>query len=276
MGNHTITRCAAAICMLVAASLCSQGCSSSPPARNGSSGRTSVSDWRDTWDDGIPEPTGSTESSQAGRTVRLGTSEQGRSIKATVFDGSAGSVLILGGIHGDEPSSAAMVEQLVRHLRRNPEDRANKTVVCLPRANPDGLRRGTRGNASGVDLNRNFMTYNFDSGERNGPSALSEAESQALVTAISRFEPSCIVSVHADLDCIDPDGGRRSTRLARRMASVSPLPFKDLEAKNGSLGSYGGNTLGVKMITYELSHDHPSSVRFGPHLQALLLAIREG
>ncbi|MEF8787931.1 MAG: DUF2817 domain-containing protein [Planctomycetota bacterium] len=274
MVRPTVLRRAAVVLVLAAACLYSQGCTSTKGT--GPSGRPGANDWEDTWEDGIPGTYGESAGGGAGRTVRLGTSEQGRPIKATVFDGSAGCVLILGGIHGDEPSSAAMVKHLVRHLRRNPADAAGKTVVCIPRANPDGLVRGTRGNASGVDLNRNFMTYNFDSGGSGGPSALSEPESRALVTAISRFNPSCIVSVHSDLDCIDPDGGRSSNRLARRMVSVSPLPLKDLDARAGSLGSYGGNTLGLKMITYELSHDSPSRVRFRDHMDALLLAIREG
>jgi len=268
MGSASVVRRAPVLVVLLAC-ICAPGCQST-------SSRTDASEWSDTWEDGIPGSRDWSADEGSVRTVEIGTSEQGRPIEATVFGGGTGCVLIMGGIHGNEPSSVPVVEYLIRHLRQNPEDRAGKTVVCIPRANPDGLARGTRGNANGVDLNRNFMTYNFQGGGGHGPSALSESESQALVSVISRFRPSCIVAVHSDLNCIDPDGGRDSTRLARKMASVSPLPFDDLEAKNGSLGSYGGNTLGLKMITYELSHDRPARVRFGAHLDALLLAIRDG
>lgn len=214
------------------------------------------------------------------RTVRLGRSVRGRPIEATAFEGSSGCVLILGGIHGNEPVSTALVEQLSGHLRQHPEDRAGRTIVLIPRANPDGLAAGTRENANGVDLNRNFLTSNFREGGGHGQDPLSEPESQILVYAIARFGPSCIVSVHGPLDCIDPDGAENSRRLARSMAQVSPLSVKDLEALPGSLGTYGGNELGLKMITYELDRKRAagpgSRAYLRRHLPALLVAIREG
>jgi hypothetical protein len=64
------------------------------------------------------------------------------------------------------------------------------------------------------------------------------------------------------------------------MAEVSPLPVKDLEALPGSFGSYGGDMLGLKMITYELDRKWPPATGrdayLRAHLRALLLAIREG
>jgi hypothetical protein len=273
MGTSDLRTSIKLVLLLTAACVCLQGCSSSSTRTSASSPAT-ASEWKEAWQEGLPGASGGTGG--GGRRVRLGRSENGRPIRATVFEGGEGCVLIIGGIHGDEASSTAVVEHLIRRLRRNPEDRAAKTVVCIPRMNPDGLAAGTRANADGVDLNRNFMASNFREGGGHGPSALSEPESQTLAAAISRFRPSCIVSVHADLDCIDPDGGRDSRRLARRMTTFSPLPFEDLEAKPGSLGSYAGNTLGLKMITYELSHKQPRHVNPSEHMRALLLAIREG
>lgn len=205
---------------------------------------------------------------------------QGRAIEALVFDGSAGCVLILGGIHGDELVGVDLVARLARYLGDHPEARAGKRVVLILRANPDALAARTRWNADGVDVNRNFRTGNFRASRRDGGSPLSEPESRALVAVIARYRPSCVVSVHSPLNCVDPDGGEASRALARRMARVGPLPLKDLPAMPGSLGTYAGNELGLKMITYELDRQaapaRDPGAYLDAHLAALLLAIREG
>jgi protein MpaA len=208
---------------------------------------------------------------EIGRTVR------NKSIKAVVFEGGNGCVLILGGIHGDEPASARLVTQLVSHLENHPEDGAGRRVVLIPRANPDGLAAGTRANAHGVDLNRNFPTDNFKPCSRYGRAPLSEPEAQALAAAIARYSPSCVVSVHGPLNCIDADGGAASDRLARAMAAVSPLAIRDLPCLPGSLGTYCGRKLGLKMITYELDRKRAPNARYlTPHIRPLLVAIRRG
>jgi hypothetical protein len=64
------------------------------------------------------------------------------------------------------------------------------------------------------------------------------------------------------------------------MANVSPLPVRDIEALPGSLGSYVGNELGLRMITYELDRKrlpaHNPARYLEPHLAPLLIAIRKG
>ena len=218
--------------------------------------------------------------SRASRTVELGRSVRGRPIEAVVFEGGSRCVLILGGIHGSEPSSADLAGRLVEHLKGRPQDLAGKRVLVIPRANPDGLAAGTRWNARGVDLNRNFATDNFEPCARNGLAALSEPESRALVRAIALYRPSCVVSVHAPLNCIDADGVDASYALAREMARVSPLPVNDLPAMPGSLGSYAGDELGLKMITYELDRKktpgNSPAAYLDSHLPALLAAIGRG
>ncbi|MCK4283474.1 MAG: DUF2817 domain-containing protein, partial [Candidatus Brocadiae bacterium] len=179
-----------------------------------------------------------------------------------------------------EPSSADLAGRLVEHLKGRPQDLAGKRVLVIPRANPDGLAAGTRWNARGVDLNRNFATDNFEPCARNGLAALSEPESRALVRAIALYRPSCVVSVHAPLNCIDADGVDASYALAREMARVSPLPVNDLPAMPGSLGSYAGDELGLKMITYELDRKktpgNSPAAYLDSHLPALLAAIGRG
>src|ERR671933_1001864 len=85
--------------------------------------------------------------------IEAGRSVQGRPIVA-VRRGPADApvrVLVSGSIHGNETAGHAVV----RRLRRlaPPEGVQVWTVRSF---NPDGVLRGTRQNARGVDLNRNF------------------------------------------------------------------------------------------------------------------------
>ena len=61
------------------------------------------------------------------------------------------TVLVTGSIHGTEPAGLAVI----RRLRRLAPP-AGVQVWTVRTVNPDGLARGTRQNARGVDLNRNF------------------------------------------------------------------------------------------------------------------------
>jgi protein MpaA len=185
-------------------------------------------------------------------------------------------VLILGGIHGDEPSSSELVLALQRHLLARPGARWGRKVVLVPAANPDGLRLGTRENSRGIDLNRNFPAANFTGARRGGRHPGSEPETRALLRALAEHEPSLVVSVHAPLACVDPDGGPRAHAIARSMARAGGLPVGDLATLPGSLGSYVSTELHRIAITYELADRRLPPDEVGRHVRALLVAIREG
>jgi protein MpaA len=181
----------------------------------------------------------------------MGRSVQGRPIMIQILGHGSDTVFIMGAIHGDEPASATVVEQLSEHLRKAPGLLDGRRVVLLPVANPDGLAAGTRENARGVDLNRNFETANRLDSETTGQSGLTEPESRALQKIIKEYSPSRIVSIHQPLTCIDFDGPARA--LATRMAQYCDLPIKKLGAKPGSLGSYTGEELKIPTVTLELA-----------------------
>lgn len=169
-------------------------------------------------------------------------------------------ILLLGGIHGDELTSSAIVFKWLQWMQAAPAQDFSWNVV--PVVNPDGLlaARPQRMNANGVDLNRNFPTpgWNKDaprywvkttrSDPRRfpGPAPLSEPESRWVNEEMQRFQPQVIISVHAPFGVLDFDGAAkppdRFGRLILNRVGIYP----------GSLGNYGGTFKNVPVITIEL------------------------
>lgn len=201
----------------------------------------------------LPELTGTTPPSAAaflGQYHIVGTLVRNRPIMSHVFGQGPNVILIVAAIHGNEPAGTILVRQLANHLKENPKLLNEYTIVLLPTANPDGMADNTRHNAHGVDLNRNFATANRINSSTFGLTALSEPEARAIWQLINHYSPDRIVSIHQPLACIDYDGPAKP--LADRMAQYCNLPIKKLGAKQGSLGSYAGLTLGIPIVTLEL------------------------
>jgi len=180
-----------------------------------------------------------------------GTSVQGRPIMYTALGQGRDVTLILAAIHGDESAGTALVQRLAGYFKQSPHLLEGRTVVLLPVANPDGAAYNTRNNANKVNLNRNFATANRINNAEFGRTALSEPEAIAIYQLIWQYNPDRMVSIHQPLGCIDYDGPGYA--LASRMAQYCNLPVKKIGAKPGSLGSYAGLTLGIPIITLELS-----------------------
>ncbi|HKS06780.1 MAG TPA: murein tripeptide amidase MpaA [Gemmatimonadaceae bacterium] len=169
------------------------------------------------------------------------------------------SLLIFAGIHGEEPETTYALSRAFRQLVAPSEHAA---VVLA--ANPDGLSRGTRGNARGVDLNRNFPTRDWRPGTvthrstiedpsdillSTGVNAASEPETQALMALIHDLKPSVVIALHAPLACIDD---ANASPLGERLAKRTGMPLvRDVGYPTpGSFGTWGGER-GLAVITYE-------------------------
>lgn len=170
-------------------------------------------------------------------------------------------VLLLGGIHGDELTAAAIVFHWMQWMQIAPAQEFQWHVA--PVLNPDGLLapRPQRVNASGVDLNRNFPTPGWEQDAKRywmkttgsdprrfpGQSPLSEPESRWLNDEIERFQPHAIISVHAPFGVLDFDGPK--AKAPRRFGK---LYYSRVGVYPGSLGNYGGMHKDVPVITIEL------------------------
>jgi len=192
-----------------------------------------------------------------------GTSVEGRPLVLlhTGENPQPGSAWFIGGLHGDEPATIALLE---RWMARGPVDGA----CVIPCANPDGLLRKTRYNARGVDLNRNFPhRWSTASFEPPGTHPFSESESAALRDIIAKLAPGAVVSLHWALAEVEADG-RAGNPLAQSMWDAldetqrRPYRLRLAEASSGSgddfcpgsLGQWCGHLLGIPMVTLELPY----------------------
>jgi protein MpaA len=168
-------------------------------------------------------------------------------------------LLLFAAIHGEECETTFVLSRALRHLT---EPSPHCAVVLA--ANPDGSIRGTRGNARGVELNRNFPASSWKPdpvGHRAsmdaprdvwlspGEHPASEPETRALIALIEELRPETVIALHAPLDCIeDPHRGE----LAQRLAERTGLPLiEDVGYPTpGSFGSWAIEN-GLEVITFE-------------------------
>jgi murein peptide amidase A len=166
------------------------------------------------------------------RTVDLGSSVDGRAIRA-VETGDLDATqraLVVGCIHGNEPAGIAVANVLARVAPTSELD-----LWIVPVLNPDGVAARTRGNARGVDLNRNFPWgwRRLRGVFYSGPKPLSEPESRAASHLIARIDPLVSVWFHQHEDVVDESGGQ--VAIERRFARLAGLGLARLRREPGSV-----------------------------------------
>jgi protein MpaA len=157
----------------------------------------------------------------------IGHSVRGRPIVAYERgDRSAPPTLVVGVIHGSEPAGLAAIAR----LRRMPLP-PHVHLWLVPDANPDGLAAGTRQNAHGVDLNRNWPAAWMHTGV-SGPRPLSEPESRAMAAFILQIKPKLTIWYHQPL--AEVYGSDPHVAVLKRYARLSGLPYRKLTAPRGA------------------------------------------
>jgi protein MpaA len=198
-------------------------------------------------------PAGVAPASAASERSTIGHSVDGRPIVAVRSGGAdpALRVVVFGCIHGDETAGMRVARRLIAAgAPRGVE------LWVVPTLNPDGVAADTRGNAHGVDLNRNFP---FDwtrlgGGEYSGTGPLSEPESRAARRFLSAVEPDLTIWFHQPFGIVDESGG--SPFVESRFADLVGLPLVRLPGRYpGSATRWQNHTdPGTTAFVTELPH----------------------
>ena len=219
----------------------------------------------------------------------LGRSSAGRPVQGGALPGTSASsanpgnaptthlapLLVMAGIHGDEPASVEAVLELCGRWGSLPP--LPRAVWLVPVLNPDGIVAGTKNSARDVDLNRNFPARNFSPAHKPGynPGALPicEPETEMFVRLIEHIKPWGVVAVHAPFACINYDGPAQMWAEAVARASGWPAQADIGYPTPGSLGSWLGLDNGMPVLTIELPRGPLAGFR-DPAFRALAAAIR--
>jgi protein MpaA len=192
-------------------------------------------------------------------------------------------------IHGEEAVTLQAAQHLMRTVHAD-----DACAVVVPVANPDGVLAGTRQNARGVDLNRNFpgptwidepsptywpTTIRRTSDRRTqlsspGTAPGSEPETQALMALVERVAPELVIDLHTPLGCIIA-ASDQAAEFAQHLAEPAGMPIKrQLEGPTpGDSGSWIEST-GATAVTYEFELT-PMPALWQRHADALVRCIVE-
>lgn len=180
----------------------------------------------------------------------IGHSVQGRPIRAWRL-GRPGKrrIVLISTMHGNEPHT----RRILATLRDGREIRGIDLWV-VPVLNPDGLARGTRRNARGVDLNRNFpwSWRDLDGNYESGPRPASEPETRAVMRFLRKVRPRRVISFHQPLHGVDTD--TKDSRFARRLARGLRLPRKSFTCGgvcHGTMTGWFNRTFPGAAVTVE-------------------------
>lgn len=190
------------------------------------------------------------------------------------------TTLVIGVMHGEEPEGEELIYNLIFELNENTDLATGNQILFIPCLNPDGRDRNTRGNANGVDLNRNFPTNNWElSSEKNeyysGLQPASEIETRFLINVIETYKPNFILTIHTPYKIVNYDGPAQS--IAEKISELNGYPVQDYIGypTPGSFGTYTGIERNIPVITLELPDKTSINALWEENRKALLFSISD-
>lgn len=165
-------------------------------------------------------------------------------------------ILLMGGIHGDEPEGVELAQKTLQWLKSQVLE-AVAPWILIPCLNPDGYAKNQRVNGRGVDLNRNYPSKNwgaeFEKDRYNpGTEPGSEPETKGVVEIIQTYKPRIIIHCHSWEPCVVCTG-EPGWKDAEKLANSSGYQLQgDIGyPTTGSLSQYGWHDNQIPVICIE-------------------------
>jgi protein MpaA len=176
-------------------------------------------------------------------------------------------VLVVGCIHGTERAGIAVTRAL-----RSAVPPPGVQLLVVDRVNPDGCAAGTRSNAHGVDLNRNFPWGWHPLGGvfYSGPGPSSEPETRAMTALILRERPAVSIWFHQHLDWVDRQPSSDQA-LMRRYARIVHMRAVRTPRLPGTVARWENHVLpNASAFVVELPAGQLAAWRVRAHVRAVL------
>lgn len=219
-------------------------------------------------------------------TFLFGKTQNGLAIAGHRFGRGQKHVLVLGGVHGDEVEGVVLANAMLAYLLE--QDALQVRLTLVPTFNFDGVLAKTRGNARGVDLNRNLPTKDWSPEATTpryqpGHAPLSESENQALVKFLGGGphpgDVDFIVSLHSwkpMLNINEPKGTTICGDVARAIASHTGDVIEPTIGYStpGCLGTYAGFERSIPTLTYEIERGLAAPAVIAKHMRPLFEGLK--
>lgn len=181
-------------------------------------------------------------------------------------------VLILGGVHGDEPEGVVASVGLFEKWCECFPYRLCATLI--PMFNVEGVLNKNRLNSRGVDLNRNLPTKDWSAEIATprynpGPSAASEPENQALIQFLETTAPDFVLSLHSWKPILNTNGNCEAIAFAIAKVNGYEVSPSIGYSTPGSLGTYCGIERNIPTLTYEIERGLSFAKILIDHLPAI-------
>ena len=186
-------------------------------------------------------------------------------------------VLILGGVHGDEPEGVVASFGLIQKFMDSFSLPIQLTIV--PQFNFDGVLAQTRKNARGIDLNRNLPTKDWTKEYTKekyfpGSEPASEPENKALLSWLDKNKPRIIYSLHSWNPMVNMNGPCQPEADVIA-AHTGYIVNSDIGYPTpGSLGTYSGMERDIPTITYEIERGLSTDRILEVHVPAICEALK--
>lgn len=207
----------------------------------------------------------------------FGHTSDGLPIPMYHFGSRGPRVLIVGGVHGNEPEGIACAHGLLDLFAKSFPYKLRLDII--PTLNLDGALKGERRNGNGVDLNRNLPTNDWTAKYDQekyfpGKTANSEPESQATVKYLKTNKTTFIISLHSWHPLLNINGAcheeaeviKKITHYEIKESIGYPTP--------GCLGTYAGLERDIPTLTYEIERGLSTKKILSTHCKAIVESLK--